>query len=144
MAKLLVFLGFSIFITLNLQAQKRSDWMLMQSNTVSVTNAYENRPFLISSNTPKNIKYNPIAYIAGGCMYFYQQVVSPQFSASCLYHPTCSEYSKALISEFGVFKGIVCTSDRLTRCNRISAVGNRFIEKDGSGKIPESPTYYKW
>lgn len=67
------------------------------------------------------IKYNPISLFLGGLMYLYQQAISPQISASCLYHPSCSRYSILLIREYGILKGIICSADRLTRCNKIAA-----------------------
>lgn len=77
-------------------------------------------------------------------MYIYQNAVSPQFSAGCLYHPSCSDFSKQLINEYGLFKGVFCTADRLTRCNRISALSIRPFEFDSkTGKISESTNYYK-
>lgn len=89
-------------------------------------------------------KYNPLRWILGGGMYFYQKVLSQQFFANCMYSPTCSEYSRLLISEYGIFKGIFTSADRLTRCSRISATTIhplRFSREDG--KIHEDVDYYK-
>ena len=68
------------------------------------------------------IKYNPVSLALGGLMYFYQKGISPQFFAGCLYHPSCSEYSRNLIKEFGVLKGVPCSADRLMRCNYPAAL----------------------
>lgn len=63
---------------------------------------------------------NPIYHLLSASMYFYQRCVSPVISRSCAFSPTCSGYSKALIKEYGLLKGSICTADRLMRCNRIS------------------------
>lgn len=55
-----------------------------------------------------------------GSMYVYQKLISPQLSRQCPYAPSCSAYSKDLIRDHGIFKGIVCSADRLMRCNRIA------------------------
>jgi putative component of membrane protein insertase Oxa1/YidC/SpoIIIJ protein YidD len=65
--------------------------------------------------------YNPIHLSLAGSMYFYQKHVSRQLPSSCLYNPSCSEYSKQLIGRYGIIKGAVCSSDRLMRCNRLTA-----------------------
>lgn len=66
-------------------------------------------------------KYNPISLTFGSLLYFYQNALSPQFSADCLFHPTCSDFSKQAIQEYGIFKGVFLSADRITRCNRIAA-----------------------
>ena len=63
---------------------------------------------------------NPFYHLLASSMYLYQRLVSPVLSRSCAFTPTCSAYSKALIKEYGLVKGTICTADRLSRCNRIS------------------------
>ncbi|MCT4614979.1 MAG: membrane protein insertion efficiency factor YidD [Marinifilaceae bacterium] len=77
----------------------------------------------IFANRSAFIKFNPISLSFGGLMYFYQNVLSQQFSADCLYYPTCSDFSKQAISKYGLIKGVFLSADRLTRCNRIAATG---------------------
>lgn len=79
------------------------------------------RSFLGQSDSPRVKTYNPFHLAAGGLLYFYQNTLSQQFSASCLYHPGCSDFSKQAIQEYGLLKGAFLSADRLTRCNRISA-----------------------
>jgi len=76
--------------------------------------------FMLPSSKNPVIRYNPVSLLAGSLMYAYQNSISVQFSASCLYNPTCSNFSKLLISEFGIIKGTFLSADRLSRCNRIS------------------------
>lgn len=122
-----------------------SDLTLIKNNQTINTSAYPKRAFMLDKTSKPIVKYNPIAYVAGGTMYFYQNAVSPQFSAGCLYHPSCSDFSKQLINKYGLFKGVSCTTDRLTRCNRVSALSIRTFELDGSiHKVSESTNYYTW
>ena len=65
----------------------------------------------------------PFKYAFNSLLFFYQKIFSAQISASCLYYPTCSEFSRLLLKEYGVFSGIIFSADRLLRCNRISATG---------------------
>lgn len=79
------------------------------------------RPY-IYKNQPKTIKNsNPISLALGGSLYVYQNFLSQHFSANCLYDPSCSDFSKQAVKEFGLIKGSLLTLDRLNRCNRIAA-----------------------
>lgn len=64
---------------------------------------------------------NPVSLAYGGTLYLYQNYISQHFSASCLYDPSCSDFSKQAVKEFGLIKGGLLTIDRLNRCNRIAA-----------------------
>ncbi len=119
--------------------------LLKNNNKTSITSAYPKRAFMIDKTAKPTVKYNPVAYLVGGAMYIYQNAVSPQFSAGCLYQPSCSDFSKQLINKYGLFKGVFCTADRLTRCNRVSALSIGPFEFDGSlHKVTESINYYTW
>ena len=78
-------------------------------------------------------------------MYIYQRCVSPVIARSCAFSPTCSGYSKALINEYGLAKGVVCTADRLMRCNRISLADhtNILLINPIDGHIHESVDRYR-
>ena len=57
----------------------------------------------------------------------YQKLLSPDQGllpfmfgtrrATCIYYPTCSEYTKEAIEIHGVFKGIALGVRRIARCN---------------------------
>jgi uncharacterized protein len=122
-----------------------SDLILLRNRELIPDCAYPTRTFMVDKTTKPVIRYNPIMLLAGGAMFVYQNAISSQFSADCLYRPSCSEYSKRLINRFGLFKGIFCTADRLTRCNRISALGIMPVEiDDKTHHISESTNYYRW
>ena len=48
---------------------------------------------------------------------FYQKYISAYLGKNCIYTPTCSEYTKEAISEFGVFKGCFMGFKRILRCH---------------------------
>ena len=59
---------------------------------------------------------NPLQWVAGGSMYVYQNIISPQMASDCPYEITCSNFSKHAIGRFGLLKGVFLSADRLMRC----------------------------
>ena len=53
----------------------------------------------------------------------YQYVISPLSPPSCRYHPSCSEYAKQAIEEWGPGRGILLALMRILRCHPFSAAG---------------------
>ena len=51
---------------------------------------------------------------------FYQRRLSAH---TCLYRPTCSEYTKQCINNYGVVIGIALGAWRILRCNPLSKGG---------------------
>ncbi|MFA6924847.1 MAG: membrane protein insertion efficiency factor YidD [Bacteroidales bacterium] len=101
--------------------------------------------FLITKSKIVFIKYNPVSLLLGSMMYIYQKVISPQIMAECIYRPSCSEFSKQLIINFGLLKGVFLTTDRLMRCNQftIQDINSSNISNKDS-KINESTDIYKY
>jgi putative component of membrane protein insertase Oxa1/YidC/SpoIIIJ protein YidD len=88
------------------------------------------------------IKYNPVFIVFGGALYVYQKNISPILQFGCLYEPSCSEFSRLSIREYGLLKGILMSGDRLTRCTRISIpdIHPLFFLKE---KYIDAPSFYK-
>lgn len=59
----------------------------------------------------------------------YQLVLSPDQGifktgqAVCRFYPSCSNYSLQAIEEFGIFKGLVLTIKRVSRCHPFNPGG---------------------
>jgi putative membrane protein insertion efficiency factor len=88
--------------------------------------------------------YNPVKLVLGSTMWVYQNLISPQLSASCLYEPSCSRYSVNLLRDYGVVKGIVYSADRLTRCNRLAGQDFSYTRINPlTGHIRETTDYYR-
>ena len=62
---------------------------------------------------------------------FYRRHISPRFSPSCRFRPTCSQYALTAIERFGVIKGGRMALWRILRCNPFS--------KGGYDPVPQDP-----
>jgi uncharacterized protein len=80
------------------------------------------RPYIYKDEPSLIKKINPVNLVFGTSLYVYQNVFSRQISANCLYTPSCSEFSKDAIREYGVLKGVILSIDRLKRCNILAAM----------------------
>ena len=77
---------------------------------------------LVRENTRflrKKLK-NPLKAACIALISFYQRRLSRH---TCLYSPTCSEYTKRCINNWGVSVGIVLGLWRILRCNPLSKGG---------------------
>ena len=90
------------------------------------------------------LRYNPVYWLLNGALTGYQKVISPQISADCLYELSCSRFSRVAIQEFGVFKGIALTADRISRCNRVAATSIELLRINmQTGKVVDTPAMYR-
>jgi putative component of membrane protein insertase Oxa1/YidC/SpoIIIJ protein YidD len=101
------------------------------------------KPKFLFIPNKKIIKYNPISLAFGGMMFFYQKIISPQIASECPYEISCSNFSKAVITRYGLIKGIALTSYRLMRCNRLAAIDVHPLYINPAGKIIDDPEQYK-
>jgi len=63
---------------------------------------------------------NELQAVFSGLFLFYKSFLSSQDNQRCSFHPSCSEFGLEAVKKFGVVRGIICTCDRLTRCNGFS------------------------
>ncbi|MCX6181139.1 MAG: membrane protein insertion efficiency factor YidD [Bacteroidetes bacterium] len=61
-------------------------------------------------------KVNPMSYLSAGLLFFYQRVLSEQIQANCVYHISCSEYTKKQIEKRGLIIGILKGCNQLNNC----------------------------
>ena len=54
---------------------------------------------------------------------FYKKHMSPVLGSSCIYTPTCSEYTMEAIEEYGCIKGSFMGFCRILRCNPLAKGG---------------------
>ncbi|MGL4663319.1 MAG: membrane protein insertion efficiency factor YidD [Culicoidibacterales bacterium] len=48
---------------------------------------------------------------------FYQKFISPSLGSNCRFYPSCSEYTKQAVENFGVVKGLKLGLNRINRCS---------------------------
>lgn len=63
---------------------------------------------------------NELQAVLSGLFLVYKSFFSSQDNQRCSFHPSCSEFGLEAVKKFGVIRGILCTCDRLTRCNGFS------------------------
>ncbi|MFL5753193.1 MAG: membrane protein insertion efficiency factor YidD [Bacteroidia bacterium] len=61
-------------------------------------------------------RINPVTYISAGALFIYQNVISQQIQASCMYEISCSEFTKRSIEREGFIKGLLSGINQLTNC----------------------------
>lgn len=54
------------------------------------------------------------------CVRFYQNNISSRISARCNLEPTCSQYSLEVVEEYGIYRGLHLTLERLRLCAQAS------------------------
>jgi putative component of membrane protein insertase Oxa1/YidC/SpoIIIJ protein YidD len=127
-------------------ASPRSDFEMLLAKEVNENAHIHNHDIRFMRSQSENviIRYNPLSLVFGGLMYTYQRFISPQLPSECLYVHNCSNFSKDLFYEYGLVKGLFTTSDRLLRCNRLSALDiHPLMIDENSGKVMESIDIYK-
>lgn len=72
-----------------------------------------------------------------GVLKFYKSAISDQIINDCIYEESCSAFSHGAIEEFGLFKGIFLTGDRMMRCNRLSQLHVMPVRINKDGKISD-------
>ena len=53
----------------------------------------------------------------------YKRLFSPLLGARCRFHPSCSDYARGAITQFGPWRGGVLAAWRILRCQPLCAGG---------------------
>ena len=53
----------------------------------------------------------------------YKRLFSPLMGARCRFHPSCSDYARGAITQFGPWRGGVLAAWRILRCQPLCAGG---------------------
>lgn len=109
--RLTVILFFSVSL-----ANGQSNW-LSKEITAGSFQYEETQSARKTLRLKKRSRYNPFAYAGAGLLFFYQNVLSEQVQASCMYEVSCSEFTKVAIREMGVVEGILRGLNQLTECH---------------------------
>jgi len=94
----------------------------------------------------KKVKFtqavNPVYWVYQGGLAVYQKHISPQLSTHCIFETSCSRFSRKLINEYGIVKGIFLTCDRLSKCNRITLSETSRLRRNKIGLVREEASSY--
>lgn len=74
------------------------------------------REILSLKNKSFTQKLNPFLYVGATLLYFYQNVISEQIQANCMYKISCSEFTKKSIEKNGFVKGTLSGFHQLSNC----------------------------
>jgi len=59
-----------------------------------------------------------------GLIRFYKRFISPLLPPSCIYYPTCSEYTYQAIEKYGILRGSGMGFLRILRCHPFARGGH--------------------
>ena len=76
--------------------------------------------YLIKQNIPDKEKKTHHHSVMGLTIAAYQNFISSQDKPSCIFSTSCSKFSSMALNNVGFFRGILLTTDRLSRCNGLS------------------------
>ena len=141
MKRIIFYFAISCYlISINLLAQVPDLELLAESGSAPTVKFGQTK-----KPTPKAfLRYNPVYWLLNGALTGYQKVISPQISADCLYELSCSRFSRSAIQEFGIFKGVALTADRLSRCNRVAATSIELLRiNPQTGRVVDVPIMYR-
>jgi len=142
---LLFFILFMPALSFGQEIDLKSDLLLADSIAKEQIPAIEKRAYIYKHQPKTFLNSNPVSLLFGGSLYVYQNHFSQHLSASCLYHPSCSDFGKKAVQEFGLIKGTFLSLDRLNRCNRIAATDLNPAEIDTEMHRFHDPVIlYKW
>jgi putative component of membrane protein insertase Oxa1/YidC/SpoIIIJ protein YidD len=61
-------------------------------------------------------KLNPLYYLSAGLLYTYQNIISEQIQADCMYEVSCSQYAKLNVQKYGLIRGTLLGFHQLNNC----------------------------
>ena len=101
----------------------------MKPNSASLSNAVFGEP--ASPGNPSVARTTPAVAATLWVLYLYKLLISPIFTGSCRFVPSCSEYAAGAVREHGVLKGLWLAARRLVRCQPFCAGGHDPIPPRG-------------
>lgn len=122
-------------------------------NSSSLTQVKDDLNFLVKVDSIKSDKkldsskftfkeISEAKLLVTGLIRLYQLFISSQDMPVCNFKQTCSRFGMESIQKYGIFFGILMTTDRLMRCN---GIGNKYYPMDiETGRVIDYPveTYY--
>lgn len=108
---------FLCIISLNLFSQNASIKNNLLSQTFSEF-SYKPKEKRKILEKPKSTigKLNPLFYLSAGLLITYQNIISEQIQADCMYEISCSQYAKFSIQKYGIIRGTLLGFHQLNNC----------------------------
>ncbi len=73
---------------------------------------------MVQNNPP-----GPAASVALALLRGYKVLLSPFFAGSCRFYPSCADYARDAIAQYGVVRGGWMAARRLSRCHPFGGHG---------------------
>lgn len=113
-------------------------WASVPEEAADLTFILRANPIQISHQKQEAVPFNPresapIRLFSTGLIRIYQKYISTQDLPACNLSPSCSRFGMGAIQEYGFFRGIVLTADRLLRDNGM-ALHTHYPFDEVSGK----------
>ncbi len=61
-------------------------------------------------------RYNPFVYVGAALLFVYQNVISEQIQAHCMYKVSCSQFTKLAIQKKGFLEGTLLGFNQISEC----------------------------
>lgn len=99
-------------------------WAAVPEEAADLAFILRTNPIQISHQNQEAIPFNPrestpIRLFSTGLIRIYQKYISTQDRPACNFSPSCSRFGMGAIQQYGFFRGILLTADRLLRDNGI-------------------------
>ncbi len=88
--------------------------------------AHKHKPVTYTSDTNK--PKNEFEFLMASSFNVYKAFFSSQDNPSCVFHPSCSEYSVQALQQKNLLLGTLYTFDRLSRCHRLIKPGQYYFD----------------
>ena len=113
-----------IWIILILCASSRG-WAATPEESADLAFILRANPIQIVHQKQEAIPFNfkessPVRLFSTGLIRLYQKYISTQDLPACNFSPSCSRFGMGSIQEYGFFRGVLLTADRLLRDNGIA------------------------
>ena len=121
-------------------------WASVPEEAADLTFILRTNPIQISHQNQEAIPFNPrestpIRLFSTGLIRIYQKYISTQDRPACNFSPSCSRFGMGAIQQYGFFRGILLTADRLLRDNGIM-LHTHYPFDEASGKYLDPVEVY--
>lgn len=96
-------------------AQDKNNFEIGELKNLFEHHEHETPRYMQQSAKPKN----ELEFLMASGFNIYKTFISSQDNPSCVFYPSCSEYTVRSLQRYGLFMGTLMSFDRLSRCHRL-------------------------